>query len=68
MHQFGWLSERVGNFLNLFQKEERGEGGTGGAPSEKVGPTLEKTMPFKYFRRTLTFFRTGINSSHRLMV
>ena len=21
MHQFGWLSERGGNFLNLFQKE-----------------------------------------------
>ena len=35
MHQFGWLSERGGNFLNLLQKE----GGTqkGGVPSEKGG-------------------------------
>ena len=34
MHQFGRLSERGGNLLNLFQKE----GGTqkgGGVPSEK---------------------------------
>ena len=33
MHQFGWLSEKGGNFLNLLQKE----GGTkkgGVAPSE----------------------------------
>ena len=29
MHQFGWLSERGGNFLNLLQKE--------GVPSEKGG-------------------------------
>ena len=35
MHQFGWLSERGGNFLNLLLKE--------GVPSEKV-PTLEETM------------------------
>ena len=36
MHQFGWLSERGGNFLNLLQKE--------GYP-EKVGVlTLEETM------------------------
>ena len=48
MHQFGWLSERGGNFLNLLQKE----GGTqkGGVPSEKGGvPTLEETMIFLYF-------------------
>ena len=35
MSQFGWLSERLGNFLNLHQKE--------GVPSEKGGggvPTL----------------------------
>ena len=33
MHQFGWLSERGGNFFNLLQKE----GGTqkGGVPTEK---------------------------------
>ena len=37
MHQFGWLSERGGNFFNLLQKE--------GVPSEKGGiPTLEETM------------------------
>ena len=35
MHQFGWLSERGGNFLNLLLKE--------GVPSEKVS-TLEETM------------------------
>ena len=36
MHQFGWLSERGGNFVNLLQKEE----GT-----QKGGvPTLEETM------------------------
>ena len=36
MNQFGWLSERGRNFLNLLQKE----GGTqkgGGVPSEKGG-------------------------------
>ena len=37
MHQFGWLSERGGNFFNLLQKE--------GVPLEKGGiPTLEETM------------------------
>ena len=44
MHQFGWISERGGNFLNLVQKK----GGTqkGGIPSEKGrgGPTPEETM------------------------
>ena len=42
MHQFGWLSERGSNFLNLLQKE----GGTqtgGGGSLRKVGlPTLEE--------------------------
>ena len=33
MHQFGWLSERGGNFLNLLQKE--GVPRKGGFPSEK---------------------------------
>ena len=35
MHEFGWLSERGGNFFNLLQKE----GGTQkrGGPSEKGG-------------------------------
>ena len=44
VHQFGWLSERGGNFLNLLQKE--------GVPRkgrlhQKTGgefPTLEETM------------------------
>ena len=31
MHQFGWLSERGGNFFNLLQKERGGGGGEGGA-------------------------------------
>ena len=36
MHQFGWLSERGGNFLNLLQKEGGTQkGGGGGVPSEK---------------------------------
>ena len=35
VHQFGWLSERGGNFLNLLQKE----GGRGGGV-----PTLEETL------------------------
>ena len=29
MHQFGWLSERGGNFLNLLQKEGGTEKGWG---------------------------------------
>ena len=33
MHQFGWFSERGGNFLNLLQKEGSAE--KGGVPSEK---------------------------------
>ena len=46
MHQFGWLSERRGNFLNLFQKEcgtqkgwfpsEKGERGGSYNPREKL--------------------------------
>ena len=35
MHQFGWLSERGGNFLNLFQKECGTQ--KGWVPSEKGG-------------------------------
>ena len=35
MHQFGWLSERGGNFLNLLQKKEGTQ--KGGVPSEKRG-------------------------------
>ena len=33
VHQFGWLSERGGNFLNLLQKE----GGRGGGGSNTGG-------------------------------
>ena len=37
MHQFGWLSERGGNFLNLLQKEGITQKGGG-------LPTLEETV------------------------
>ena len=40
MHQFGWLSERGGNFLNLLQKE-------GGTQKGGGDPTLEETMIMK---------------------
>ena len=53
MHQFGWLSERGGNFLNLLQKEggtqkggfaqKRGEGSNPGGsyvtPFSRLPPT-----------------------------
>ena len=45
MHQFGWLSERRGNFLNLIQKDRLPE--TGGSLKKGSGggvPTLEETM------------------------
>ena len=51
MHQFGWLSKRRGNFLNLFQKEEGTQ--KGGVPSERRGggvPTLEETMIYVFMR------------------
>ena len=35
MHQFGWLSERGGNFFNLHQKE--GLPRKGGFPQKKEG-------------------------------
>ena len=45
MYQFGWLSERGGNFLNLLQKEGGTQKGGEGVSSEKGGvPTLEETM------------------------
>ena len=51
MHQFGWLSERGGNFFNLLQKE----GGTqkgGGVASEKGGSNPggnhDKTQAFLF--------------------
>ena len=38
MHQFGWLSERVGNFFNLLQKEGALRKGKGGSnPGENHG-------------------------------
>ena len=45
MHQFGWLSERGGNFLDLLQKE-RGTQKGGGVPQKRGGgvPTLEETV------------------------
>ena len=45
MHQFGWLSERGGNFSNLPQKEELPR--TGGSLTKGGGggvPNLEETM------------------------
>ena len=45
MHQFGWLSERGGNVLNLLQKEwgtKKGEGGEGSLRKGDV-PPLEET-------------------------
>ena len=53
MHQFGWLSERGGKFLNLLQKE--GVPRKWGFPQKKgVGwasgvPTLEETDNFSYY-------------------
>ena len=44
MHQFGWLSDRGGNFLNLLHKEEGTKKGRGGFIKRKGGPTLEETM------------------------
>ena len=60
MHQFGWLSERGGNFLNLLQKE----GGTqkgGGVPSEKGGSQPWRKLWFWGF---LKFKVTVSKSSH----
>ena len=37
VHQFGWLSERGGNFLNLLQKEGYPEGGGGGGGGSNPG-------------------------------
>ena len=37
MHQFGWLSERGVNFLNLLQKEGVPRKGSGGLLSENEG-------------------------------
>ena len=42
LHQFRWLSEGGGNFLNLLQKE--GVTQKGGVPSEKGGSYPEETM------------------------
>ena len=47
MHQFGWLSERGGNFLNLLQKEGYTQK-LGGSLRKGGGgaPTLEETISF----------------------
>ena len=44
MHQFGWLSKRGGNFLNLLQKEGGTQKGGGGSLRKAGVPTLEETM------------------------
>ena len=58
MHQFGWLSERGGNFLNLLQKEEDTQKGGGG------GATLEETMNVK----KKTFHSTEMNQKSILKI
>ena len=68
MYQFGWLSERGGNFLNLHQKEGSTQKGEG-VPSEKGGGgtnpaenyviallTKEKQLRINRKMMTLTFF------------
>ena len=47
MHQFGQISERGGNFLNLLEKEggtQKGEGGGSLRKGEGGVPILEETM------------------------
>ena len=52
MHQFGWLSEKGGNFLNLLQKEgvpsKRGGGG-GFNPGRNCGCLTKENYRGKYF-------------------
>ena len=43
MHQFGWLSKRGGNFLNLLRKD-------GGTQKERGVSTLEETCPEILFK------------------
>ena len=54
MHQFGWLSGRGGNFLNLHQKDEGTQKGGGGSFRKGGIPTLEETMESDVFERTIT--------------
>ena len=46
MHQFGWVSKRGDNFLNLLQKEGAPPPPPkkGGVPQKRGFPTLEETM------------------------
>ena len=37
IHQFGWLSERGGNFLNLLRKDDKGVPRKGEGSLRKVG-------------------------------
>ena len=43
LHQFGWFSERGGNFLNLLQKEGGTQKGRGSLRKGGV-PTLEESL------------------------
>ena len=54
MHQFGWLSERGGNFFNLFQKEGVTQR-VGGVCVCGGGPTLEETMEWKSHHQNTVF-------------
>ena len=49
MYQFGWLSERGGNFLNLHKKEGSTQKGGEGSLRKGGGvPTLQETMLLHY--------------------
>ena len=68
MYQFGWLSEREGNFLNLHKKEGSTQKRGGGFPQKRgrgTNPagnyviallTKEKQLRMNRKMMTLTFF------------
>ena len=62
MHQFGWLSGRGGNFLNLHQKDEGTQKGGGGSFRKGGIPTLEETMESDVFEKTITFSKMWLSS------
>ena len=57
MHQFGWISERGGNFLNLLQKEGCSLRKFGGGVGWGV-PTLEETGK-SYIKDYINFPQRG---------
>ena len=46
MHQFGWLSERGGNFFNLLQKEGIPKKAGGGRGGSKLGGNYVNSSSF----------------------